>query len=157
MIRTTQGPARQDRSLPARRAALLLPALLLLGAGILVGNQVRSQSGYDIGIVFDGDGCPVDVVPNEDVSCPGNPDKSAVCTARGRQIVWQSVDEAGEPASRDYEIFFDPFVGPSIDSNPMGEARATVRQGVPTVEYKYTVVGDACTDKPLDPRIIIRD
>jgi hypothetical protein len=143
-----------EQSYPMRRASLLL-AILLAVAGIVVSNQVRSQTDYDVAIVFDADACPVEVRPNADVSCPGNPDKSAICADRGRQIVWQSVDAAYEPMSRGYEIFFDPFVGPSLDAGPTGQARATIRPGVPAVEYKYTVVGDDCPDKPLDPRIII--
>ncbi|MEJ2603860.1 MAG: hypothetical protein P8172_11290 [Gammaproteobacteria bacterium] len=138
-----------------RRASLLL-AILLAVAGIVVSNQVRSQTDYDVAIVFDADACPVEVRPNADVSCPRNPDKSAICADRGRQIVWQSVNAADEPMSLGYEIFFDPFVGRPLDAGPTsGLVRATIRRDVPAVEYKYTVVGDNCPDKPLDPRIII--
>ena len=104
---------------------------------------------------------PVDI-PFDSAGCPQTPD--AIDTDKGKLIVWQSVDAVtGDKIGERYEIFFDPFVGRPQRSDRNGKLKSLPfeRNVPPTVgpgkvEYKYTIVGDRCKDKPLDPRLWLR-
>jgi len=87
-----------------------------------------------ININFDAGQCPTGVSSEPSVS-------------RGQMITWQSVPE-GIP----FEIFFDPIQGQPLRA-PRGNLQRPVNGGVPNADYKYTVVGTSCPDRPLDPNI----
>ncbi len=93
-------------------------------------------------ITFDGDSCPVKVVPETfDITS-------------AKRIVWQSVNASGEHIDMVYSIYFDPFKGRPLKSNPHGRKKSPPfdKKTPENVYYKYSIVGERCEDKPLDPR-----
>lgn len=102
-----------------------------------------------VSIEFDEDGCPLTVNP---------PD---FYVRKQKKIIWQSVDENGASTSVQYKIFFAPFNNLALPSNLNGRVTTgviadEVAKSMAKAEFKYTVVGDNCTDKPLDPRFRLR-
>ena len=102
-----------------------------------------------VSIEFDSAGCPQLVNP---------PD---FFVHKAKRVIWQSVDAAGNKFPQTYEIYFDPFKGSPLRSGPSGEVKssrfdpnapATARG----IEYKYSIVGEKCKNKPLDPRFRVR-
>ena len=139
------------------RARHLMPGLTAACAATLLlgGCAPLTQSGPDTQNI------PVNI-PFDSAGCPGAP--AAIEADKGKRVVWQSVDAVtGDKINERYEIFFDPFVGRPQRSDRNGRLKSlpfdnnvppTV--GLGKVEYKYTIVGDRCKDKPLDPRLWLR-
>lgn len=123
------------------------------GEGVIdagcVAEGLNIMSNAKIFIEFDATGCPVIVNP---------PD---FYISKSKRVLWQAVDQNGNITPAVYEIFFEPFKGMKlraestdnglITSRPIDWAAANAG-----IEFKYTVVGDNCKDKPLDPRFRLR-
>jgi hypothetical protein len=101
-------------------------------------------------IEFDAIGCPLIVNP---------PD---LYINKGKKVQWQAVGADGANIPEVYEIFFEPFKGMKLKSGGIhgpGKiisneiAGSAAQKGI---EFKYTVVGDRCPGKPLDPRFRLR-
>jgi hypothetical protein len=108
-----------------------------------------SKDDVPVSIEFTAMGCPKKATPeNFDVD-------------QGKRIVWQAVDTAGKPMDTRYEIYFDPFKGQPLKSDVRGRRRSPpFDRGTPGtpegIEYKYSIVGEACKNAPLDPRFKFR-
>ena len=131
--------------------------VLLAIAGLSAGCASTQQKGMamntmavtkDVEITFDTSGCPVSVSPNTPIE---------ITRANGDMVKWQAVDGSGGTLNIDFDIYFDPFKGKSLNSNAQGWVQSTpVDPNTPVnVEFKYTIVGSACPTSPLDPRIKI--
>lgn len=100
-------------------------------------------------ITFDAKGCPISVDPDTfDVS-------------KSKKIAWQGYDASGKAVSVDYTIYFDPFVGSPHKSKNDGQLKSppfyqTAPATAAGIEYKYSIVGEKCKDKPLDPHFRLR-
>ena len=128
-------------------AALL--AVACAGLVACVGQQTTSTvKDIPVKIVFDENKCPVRVDPNTGVN---------ISKAADQRILWQSVNEAGNPIPEDYWIFFDPFKNGHLKSNGQGFKKSPkISSDAPTgVEYKYTIEGQDCKTAPLDPRFFL--
>lgn len=91
-------------------------------------------------------GCP------QDVDKGGNDNPFDV--DRRSRVIWQAVDSDG--STPEYAIYFDPFKGGPLESR-QGVIRSRPFDSCsPAAEYKYTIVGARCKDKPLDPRFRLR-
>lgn len=102
-----------------------------------------------VSIEFDKDGCPVSV----------NPPDFYIRTEK--EIFWQAVDKDGKAIRQKYNIFFAPIKSMRIKSTSQGRAESgkietDAALSATGVEYKYSIVGDECTDYPLDPRFRLR-
>ncbi len=102
-------------------------------------------------IEFDAAGCPKSAKPE------------ALGVDKAKRIVWQSVNAAGNPINVEYVIWLDPFRGGNpLKSNANGVRKSPLfnSDAPPTrggeIEYKYTIVGTSCEDKPLDPHFRLR-
>ena len=134
-------------------ARLRMAALTVAAPSVLIGCAIVRQDGMSppandyptpstdvpVTIYFDGD-CPTGI--NPETVTVGPLDK----------IEWSS-----DPVGKSFRIVYDPFVGPPFDSNAQGKVKSTPvsNDAALNVHYKYTVIGTGCTDKPLDPRIIV--
>ena len=98
--------------------------------------SAASMSQVNVQVNFDATGCP-------------QPPVIDVVAGRGQQVVWQAYI-GGAAASVPFKIFFDPLRG-QPHNGPQGTIRANVDSGSPSVNYKYTIVGDNCPQAPLDP------
>jgi hypothetical protein len=139
--------------------AMMFRGLTACGVAILVGacaSNSKAQEPDSIGdipvsIQFDASGCPKKVTPEIfDVD-------------QGKRIVWQAVDKDGRNMDIRYEIYFDPFKGQPLKSDPKGRKKSPPfdRNAPATpppkgIEYKYSIVGEECKDEPLDPRFRLR-
>jgi len=121
---STRSKSRIRRGLPLLAA---LCATLASGAAV---SQVSVQ------VNFDAAGCPQHPVTD-------------VAAGKGQQVIWQAYQD-GAPARVPFKIYFDPLRG-QPHNGPQGTVRANVDGGSPSVNYKYTIVGDNCTNAPLDP------
>jgi hypothetical protein len=93
------------------------------------------------------------VVSFNDIGCPTSVDTQIVDLKKGRN---DSVKWSSTPVTGGFEIWFDPFNGHPLTSNPQGNTPPRVLSGsAPVAEYKYTVYNPACPGAPLDPRIRI--
>jgi hypothetical protein len=102
-----------------------------------------------INITFDDAGCPLSVDNEPDL-------------LKADRLVWQAVDQSGNATGENYSLYFEPFGNQAtlFTVNGRGKIRSpkidrNAPKG-PEVEYKYTVVGHACPDYPLDPRFSVR-
>lgn len=86
--------------------------------------------------------------------CPRAVSLRTIKARRRQRIVWQAVDANGEMAQTPFELFFDPIRGNPLRA-PAGRLSKSIDFRAPTVEYKYTIVGLRCPDKPLDPSLRI--
>ena len=105
---------------------------------VFLSGGAMAQPPVDIQVFFDGSSCPTGV---------SNPSPGV---NRGRLIKWQAVDAAGNPARIGFQIYFDPIQGGPLRA-PQGSIQRPVNNSVPAATYKYTIVGDACPQRPLDP------
>lgn len=116
--------------------------------------------------VFDAQGCPVEVRP--DNSCAGEPKAppGAVCRKTGHQISWQAVDQNGQSTQTEFLVRFnraeDPLDPDSSDPKCSESKRGLLKCKVKTnakaqTAYKYVVDG-ANTECPghLDPRLYVQ-
>ncbi|MFV0277299.1 MAG: hypothetical protein ACK5HY_08960 [Parahaliea sp.] len=100
-------------------------------------------------VVFDEEGCPLSLKP-------------AVVELSRRSaegVEWRAVGNE----NANFDVYFDPF-GVSaasmlrekhvVKSGPVARGAPATRQGI---EYKYTILGTGCPQKPLAPLIIVRD
>ncbi len=92
-------------------------------------------------------------------NCPQSVSSDDVTVSKGRgdRILWSAIQD-GQPYSGGYKIYFDPFKsGPPLKSGGGRHKDQILSQKlhdhVPLASYKYTIVGDECASKPLDPRI----
>ena len=122
-----------------------LPAALMLGVMLLsactTDDPKSSKPDIPVNITFDETHCPTAVDPN-------NP---TVDKASNQRLAWQAVDAAGKIINEGFTIYFDPFKGGPLKANNKGFRRSpNFDPYTPVnVEYKYTVVGERCPDKPL--------
>lgn len=114
--------------------------LLIVAAAALSSTPLWAQSSLQLRISFDASGCPLSV------------SEPRLQARRGRRIVWQAVNAAGEPTRERFEIFFDPLRGSQLRARA-GRVGRPIDRTAPIAEYKYTVLGDRCSDRPLDPVI----
>jgi hypothetical protein len=98
-------------------------------------------------ITFDESHCPVGV----------DPDNPSVDKASNQRLVWQAVDAVGNPVGEVFTIWFDPFQGRPLTASSKGYQQSPPfdRYTPVNVQYKYTVVGERCPEKPLDPRFLL--
>ena len=128
-----------------------LPAALMLGVMLLsacaTDDPKSSRTDIPVNITFDETHCPTAVDPN-------NPN---VDKASNQRLAWQAVDAAGESINEGFTIYFDPFKGGPLKANSKGFRKSPkFDPDTPVnVEYKYTVVGERCPEKPLDPRFLL--
>lgn len=127
-------------------------ATLLFVAAMTAGiSPVQAQGNIvDVKVTFAG-------------TCPETVDKMEVDVTKTppQRVRWTAYDAQGAPLTTvSYDIFFDPFVGPSlVDSNKDGVITSKpVSSKAPAtaagVQYKYTIMAEGCT--PLDPFIRVR-
>ncbi|MCB1687781.1 MAG: hypothetical protein KDI33_04820 [Halioglobus sp.] len=88
--------------------------------------------------------------------CPDRADPVDFDIEKTRKISWQSVDEAGNPLSLGWRIYFDPFKGRPIKANNGYTQSPNFNRESPDVAYKYTIVGDGSACEPVDPRFRLR-
>jgi hypothetical protein len=153
-----------------RQNSKVVPVMALFGTVALLGacapnstsTQVatkctNSPANVCIDIAFDSQGCPKSANPNGD--------NQPFYVENSKRVIWQSVDNtpAANPIKAGYEIFFDPFKGQPHKSNGIGRVSAVFDPKAPStpaagpgIEYKYSIVGDSCKDKPHDPRFLVR-
>ncbi len=80
-----------------------------------------------------------------------------------KKLGWQSVDAKGNPIDTKYAIWFDPFEGPQ-ESDSKGlikplKFKTDTPPKMPSrdgIVYKYTIVGEGCEERPVDPRFRVR-
>jgi hypothetical protein len=158
-----------------KQNAKVIPGMALLGALVLMSgcashSSAQESTQLDIPKPCDPKADEVCVNITFYNGCPKVVDKNPDIT-QSKHIIWQSVVnyDPRQPIAEDYEIYFDPFgAGPKIDSKgKKGWARSPViNKKSPAgpkdpakgeaIEYKYTIVGDNCLDKPYDPRFTVR-
>lgn len=128
------------------QAAGLVAAVTLLGACAPMPEPSRPPD-IPVYITFDESHCPVGV----------DPDNPSVDKATNQRLVWQAVDSVGKPIAETFTLYFDPFRGKTLESSARGYEKSPPFAGdTPVnVEYKYTIVGKRCPDKPLDPRFFL--
>jgi len=110
-------------------------------------------------ITFDDQDCPQKVSEDDFLVDKKNADGTF------KRVVWR---KSGGVAGTGYKIFFDPFNGKPHESRN-GEVKQTISWMTPgknkkldpnnkpePVQYKYTIVGDACKEKALDPHFRLR-
>jgi len=131
---------------PVGRAICLIALATLLGAcAARVGKS--SLPDIPVKITFDKAHCPIGV----------DPDNPSVDKSTNQRLAWQAVDGVGNPIHERFKIYFDPFKGRPLHASTKGYQRSPRFDGnTPAkVQYKYTVVGDRCLDKPHDPRFFL--
>jgi hypothetical protein len=153
--------------------AKVKPAIALFGAVVLVGayapgSIAQEPSAQEPIPQVDPEQCKTagnDVCVNIRFvgDCPDSVDHNDFVINGSKFVVWQSVElsAAQEPTSSDYTIYFDPFKGgkPLGSKGNKGRVKSQKVESPLTevgIEYKYTIVGDNCPDKPLDPRFRVR-
>jgi hypothetical protein len=114
-------------------AVSAVPAVLLFCAG-------SASAQIEIPIRFDAAGCPI----------AGS--VSSVGARRGNTITWQAYDQQGAKTTEAFRLYFDPLQGPTLRA-PQGQVSRAIDDAAPRVDYKYTIVGESCEDRPLDPNI----
>ena len=128
------------------QAACLLAALVLLGACAPL-EEKGGLPDIPVNITFNESHCPEKV----------DPENPTVNKASNQRLVWQAVDGVGKPIAEGFAIYFDPFKGRPLTANNKGYLRSPrFDSDTPAkVQYKYTVRGERCPDKPLDPRFFL--
>lgn len=128
------------------QASCMLAALVLLGACAPL-EEKGGLPDIPVNITFDESHCPQKV----------DPENPTVNKASNQRLVWQAVDGAGNPIGEKFTIYFDPFRGKTLESGREGYERSPHfdRDTPVNVEYKYTIVGERCLAKPLDPRFFL--
>lgn len=131
---------------PLGQASSLLAALVLLGACAPLEKEAALPD-IPVRITFDQSHCPIGV----------DPDNPSVNKAKNQRLVWQAVDGVGNPIGEQFTIYFDPFRGKTLQSDKKGYEKSPPfdRDTPVNVQYKYTVVGERCPDKPFDPRFFL--
>lgn len=142
----------------------LFAGALLAGTTIILGACVSNTCPNDsdtvtptfvtdatVNITFDKDGCPLKAKPKD------------FFVTNSKKVIWQSVDEDGKDISAHYAIYFDPFRGKTLETEPGSKGQVKSPRFDPDapksgsgVVYEYTIVGEDCKDKPLDPRFRLR-
>ena len=129
-----------------------IAAAVILCCGFSAASlQVQAQNPIDVKVFFDSAGCPEYVdKPFFDLDPKVN----------GLKVKWTAVypeppsdQPEGAQAKMEYKIYFDPFQGGKpLESSSGIILSQPIERGIPTnVTYKYTIMGDQCTHKPLDP------
>jgi len=146
-------------SLTKRQGRAALPSIALCGAAILMSacatnynaEPPNAVTDVEVDIQFDSKGCPKSV------------SKDDFLIDNAKRVVWQSVDREGKKIDVIYEIYFDPFKGHPLKSNPQGRRKSPPFDGdAPAtndetgITYKYSIVGQRCKDAPYDPRFRLR-
>jgi len=112
--------------------------------------RTKTVADYIMTIKFD-DGCPTDVAATPDQPLCTLP-ADGLCANPGKAVQWVS-----EPAGTPFVVYFNPFVGRPYESHGKDEKTSpvVVRRDSLEGEYKYSVLGVACTgeDPVLDPPI----
>jgi hypothetical protein len=128
------------------QAASLLAALILVGACAPL-EKKGTRPDIPVNITFDQSHCPIGV----------DPDNPSVDKASNQRLAWQSVDGVGNPIDEGFDIYFDPFKGRPLSADSKGHKQSPPFDPFTPakVQYKYTVVGERCPQKPLDPRFFL--
>jgi hypothetical protein len=133
----------------------LSSALQAAGAG--AGSVQPRAPGKFVQIYLDKDRCPTGLSnPNVELELDGR-----------ERFDWRTWDElANEPIDTPFCVFFDPFTGRADNrctANGTLNSRRLATNGPfdPGEDYqlsfKYTIIVDACPEKPLDPWITVRN
>lgn len=131
---------------------LLLSGLVL--AGGCADQEVKKY--VTVNIDVDAQGCPA----------RADPELVTVSRSAGESVRWvareSAAAEKGKPASsdREFTVYFDPFMGGADNrssKNGVLKSRPLSTKIPVGVKYKYTIVTDACPDRPLDPGIDVRN
>ena len=133
---------------------ILAGVMLMLGACTgQEGPESSDNHKVDVSVIFDSEGCPESVDPNSPL----------LDQKKGTRIVWTARDKQGNPIGVAFGVYYNPFVGKSsnretkngvLRSPPVNTAAASASHG--ETVYKYTILADACPDKPLDPNIRVQ-
>ena len=107
-------------------------------AGFLLASSALGQT--EIPVTFQADGCPV---------AGSVPD---ITTSRGRTLIWQAKDQAGQNTDVTFKIYFDPIQGATLRAQN-GRVSRPIDGNAPLVDYKYTIVSERCEAQPEDPLI----
>jgi len=131
---------------PYLQPAGLVAAVALLGACAPIPSPPGLPD-IPVKITFDKSHCPTGV----------DPDNPSVDKASNQRLAWQGVDGVGNPIDEGFAIYFDPFKGRPLTANKKGYLRSPrFDPDTPAqVQYKYTVRGERCPGKPLDPRFFL--
>lgn len=138
----------------AVRRSLSVALLLLAAAGAM-----QAQAGITIHIEFK-------TVETESgpAICPTGVSEPNVYVdkANKTEITWVAYNENyGAEVEQEFAIYFDPFKNSSLESRK-GSPKNQVTSpklgdyDIPLAEYKYTIVGTNCPQRPLDPRITVK-
>ena len=133
----------RNTSLKSAFAAVVTAALLSFVSTGSIAADIH------IKVKFDGNSCPIGV----------DKDNGEVTRASRDKVIWTAYNDNGTSRVQvQYSIYFDPFRGkPLADSNADGVITSDpVDQNAPEAEYKYTVLGASCPQKPFDPRLRVR-
>ncbi len=126
------------------------PAMASLAALMLLASGPATSAEYSLVIHFDGE-CPT-MVEDAGNSCGDDVEDNKACAKRKDKLVWTS-----KPEGKDFTLYFDPLKGGPKHKSQGGTYDRHIDEKIPVnVEYKYTVVGKECPEKPHDPRIVIR-
>ncbi len=134
-----------------RRRSVLLPAAALA-------TSVGCSSMHAAEEADDGPKPPITINVYFDGNCPQTVNYLSLTLERGDRVQWQAVDMSGAASEDQFKVYFDPFSGATISTQPSGLTTPvqTVASTPPAnVDYKYTIVGDDCTGDPLDPYLRI--
>lgn len=102
----------------------------------------------------------VDVKVYFDANCPAAVDNWVPTVGKSppERVRWTAYEQDGTTQKTDaqYDIYFDPFVGPSPTAKSGGivESQPVSSSAPSNVLYKYTIVAPGCA--PLDPYIRIQ-
>ena len=131
---------------PCGQAAAMVAVVSMLGACAMI-DPGSTKPDIPVKITFDESHCPIGV----------DPDNPTVDKASNQRLAWQAVDGVGNPIDEGFTIWFDPFKGRPLTAGSKGYQKSPPfdRNTPVNVQYKYTVVGERCPEKPFDPRFFL--
>lgn len=137
------------------------PTALGVGFLLLLTAGCAKAADYELVIMLDEDGCPVEVADaSESCAAAGERvEKNKACGTNGTDTLkWVT-----EPPGTEFRLFFDPFQAGPKHKSRQGEYSRKLDAGTPrkdsdqpAITYKYTVVVEDEACDPFDPRIVVR-
>ena len=128
---------------------LVIIGMVFSFVNMAIPSFAEKGTNVPINITFDDAGCPLSV-DNEPAILQVD------------RMIWQAVDQEGNEIGENYSLYFEPFSKQAtlFTVNGRGKIRSPKvdpdAPWGPYIEYKYTIVGHACPDFPLDPRFVCR-
>ena len=125
---------------PRKTVSGKIAATAVLCSSLALGGMQAIADTEDVKVFFNGD-------------CPTAVDKPFFEMTK-KKIKWTAYDNSDDPKPKpdqEFDIYFDPFVGPNPSYHKGSVTSPNIKNGLPPgITYKYTVVGKGC-DIGLDP------